>query len=138
MTDPVAVRGVVATTPRHVIPEVGAPITTFRLVTGESPLVAACGDASDDGRHNWYTVTAAGPLASSAAACVDRGDPLVVSGRLRVREWQGEPEGVTAEIEAFAIGHDLTWGRCVFTRYVVDAQLVARGEVRGGPTGAAP
>lgn len=130
MADPVAVSGVVATSPRHVIPEAGAPVTTFRLVTRSG---TGSGSAA-----NWYTVSATHQLAVSAAACVARGDPVVVSGRLRVRDWQGEPEGVTAEIEAHAIGHDLAWGRSVFTRNVTALPLVARDDVRGDPTGAEP
>ncbi len=146
MADPVAVHGVVATRPRHVIPEVGAPVTTFRLVTG--PRVEVCAedglsadpgrDGSRDAGGNWYTVIATHRLAVSVAACVARGDPLVVAGRLRVRDWAGEPDGVTAEIDADAIGHDLAWGRSVFTRRVDGAALVAHREVRGVPTGAEP
>lgn len=138
MADPVAVHGVVATRPRHAIPEAGAPITTFRLVTGSGPAASAGPVGTNDAEANWYTVTATGELAESAAACVARGDPVVVSGRLRVRDWQGEPKGVTAEIEAVAIGHDLSWGRSVFTRRVAGARLVAHAEVRGDPTGVAP
>lgn len=128
MTDAVAVRGVVATRPRHVTPEAGAPVTIFRLVTGHGR----------SAEHNWYTVTATHQLAVSAAGCVARGDPLVVSGRLRVRDWEGEPEGVTAEIEADAIGHDLSWGSSVFTRFVAHAPLVEHEEVRGDPTAREP
>ncbi len=155
MADPVAVHGVVATRPRHVIPEVGAPVATFRLVTG--PRFAVCalavcaedgmgadpgadpgGDGSRYAQGNWYTVIATHRLAESVGACVAHGDPLVVAGRLRVRDWAGEPEGVTAEIDADAIGHDLAWGRSVFTRRVDGAALVAHREVRGVPTGAEP
>jgi single-strand DNA-binding protein len=138
MNDAVAVQGIVATRPRHVIPELGAPVTTFRLVTGRVPLDGAGSADSNRGWHNWYTVTATHELAVSCAACVARGDPLVVSGRLRVRDWEGEPEGITAEIEAQAIGHDLAWGHSVFTRRVAEAPLVAHDDVRGDPTGAEP
>ncbi|WP_295120964.1 single-stranded DNA-binding protein [uncultured Leifsonia sp.] len=132
MADAVAVRGVVATRPRHVVPEVGAPVTTFRLVTRPD------GVEGTDGRHNWYTVTATHRLALSAAACVARGDPVVVAGRLRVRDWEGEPVGVTAEIEAQAIGHDLAWGNSVFTRFVEEAALTRHGPSRGEHAAAGP
>jgi single-strand DNA-binding protein len=132
IADAVAVRGVVATRPRHVVPEVGAPVTTFRLVTGPDGVEAR------DGRHNWYTVTATHRLALSAAACVTRGDPVVVAGRLRVRDWEGDPVGVTAEIEAHAIGHDLACGRSVFTRFVEEAALTRLDPSRGDPTAVGP
>lgn len=135
MGDEVAVRGVVATSPRHVIPEVGAPVTSFRLITGRG----------HDGDRNWYTITATHELALSAAACVALGDPVVVAGMLRVRDWTGETAGVTAEIEAHAIGHDLNWGRSVFTRSVAALPLGGHisllrqhGDVRGVPTAAWP
>ena len=73
MGDEVAVRGVVATSPRHVIPEVGAPVTSFRLITGRG----------HDGDRNWYTITATHELALSAAACVALGDPVVVDPNAR-------------------------------------------------------
>jgi single-strand DNA-binding protein len=138
MTDAVAVRGVVATSPRHLVPEAGAPITTFRLVTGEGVVEETGATERRCGERNWYTVTATHQLALSAAACVARGDPLVVSGRLRVRDWQGELQGVTAEIEAQAIGHDLSWGSSVFTRFVAHAHHDADEGVRGDRTGREP
>lgn len=92
MTESVAVRGVAATQPRHLVPEAGAPVTTFRLVTSHD---------------NWYTVTAFHELARSIAARVDRGDHLVVAGRLCVRDWEGEQRGVTVEIEADAVGREV-------------------------------
>jgi single-strand DNA-binding protein len=154
MTETVAVRGTVATSPRHVVPDAGAPITSFRLVAddrrprrrAESGRAAANEAASDSGAQcNWFTVTAFDDLAVHAAACFARGDPLVVTGRLCVRDWEGEQLGVTVEIEAQAIGHDLAWGRSEFTRSVVGVALpdplsavpdVPRSQ--GQPTAAGP
>jgi single-strand DNA-binding protein len=92
MIESVAVRGVAATEPRHLVPGAGAPVTAFRLVTS--------GD-------NWYTVTAFDDLARSVAAKVARGDALVVAGRLCVRDVLGEPAGAMVEIRAEVIGHDV-------------------------------
>lgn len=124
MTETVAVRGTVATSPRHVVPEAGAPITSFRLVTAASSGAISGGTASDRAAQcNWFTVTAFDDLAVHAAECIARGDPLVVTGRLCVRDWEGEQLGVTVEIEAAAIGHDLAWGRSEFTRSVAGVEL---------------
>ncbi len=39
---------------------------------------------------------------------------------MRVRDWDnGERAGTSVEIEAEAIGHDLSWGSAVFTRTVL-------------------
>ncbi|QNE34425.1 single-stranded DNA-binding protein [Leifsonia shinshuensis] len=152
MTETVAVRGTVATSPRHIVPEAGAPITSFRLVTNDRRRERRSGATVPDAPSNWFTVTAFDELAVSAAACIARGDPLLVSGRLCVRDWEGEQLGVTVEIEAEAIGHDLTWGRSEFTRSTAGIRLPAAGGAvsdapgerpdpaagQGDPTGAGP
>ena len=51
---------------------------------------------------------------------MNKGDRLVVAGKLRVRDWDnGERSGTTVEIEAASIGHDLAWGTSNFTRTVL-------------------
>ena len=130
MAETVTVRGTVATSPRHLAPEAGVPITSFRLVTNDRRRGRRSGASVPDAQSNWFTVTAFDELAVSAAACIARGDPLVVAGRLCVRDWEGEQLGVTVEIEAEAIGHDLTWGRSEFTR---SAAVLALPAARVGP-----
>lgn len=115
MSDTVAVRGFVATEPRHLVTEGGLPITSFRLVTTRRRYNRQA-SSWEDGGHNWYTVSSFRRLALSAADCIAKGDPVLVSGRLCLREWAGEKQGMTVEIEADSIGHDLTWGRSQFTR----------------------
>lgn len=115
MSETVAVRGFVATEPRHLVTEGGLPITSFRLVTTRRRYNRQS-SSWEDGGSNWYTVSAFRRLAVSAADCVSKGDPVLVSGRLCLREWTGEKQGMTVEIEAESIGHDLTWGRSEFTR----------------------
>ncbi|AGW41609.1 single-strand DNA-binding protein [Leifsonia xyli subsp. cynodontis DSM 46306] len=122
MTDNLAVRGLVATEPRHLTTEGGIPITSFRLVITRRRFNRKT-SSWEDGESNWFTVSAFRRLAVSAAECVAKGDPVVVSGRLSIREWMGEKRGVTAEIEADAIGHDLAWGRSMFSRTVMEVSL---------------
>lgn len=115
MSDTVAVRGFVASQPRHLVTEGGLPITSFRLVTTRRRYNRQ--EASwEDAESNWYTVSSFRRLALSAADCIAKGDPVLVSGRLCLREWTGDKPGMTVEIEADSIGHDLTWGRSAFTR----------------------
>ncbi|WP_149179238.1 single-stranded DNA-binding protein [Streptomyces sp. TRM49041] len=72
-----------------------------------------------DGRTSFYTVSAWRQLGANLAASVAVGEPLVVYGRLRVRE---EPEGrdgrrrTFVDIDAVAVGHDLTRGTAAFRR----------------------
>jgi single-strand DNA-binding protein len=59
-------------------------------------------------------------LAINASTSVSKGDRIFVAGRLRVRDWDnGERAGTSVEIEADAIGHDLSWGTAAFTRTVL-------------------
>lgn len=90
-----------------------------------------------DGHTSFYTVWAWRTLASNLTGSVSVGEPLVVHGRLKVREEEREGQRRTfVDIEATAVGHDLTRGTSAFRR-------VLRGEPglmsrRGGPGAAEP
>ncbi|MDQ1010709.1 single-strand DNA-binding protein [Streptomyces sp. V4I23] len=75
-----------------------------------------------DGPTSFYTVFAWRSLAANLAGSVSVGEPLVVHGRLKVREEDGDGRRRTfVDIDALAAGHDLTRGTAAFRR-------VARGE----------
>jgi len=119
MAENITVAGLVATTPRHLITADGLPITSFRLASSSRRFDRALSKWVD-GETNWYTVTAFRQLAVNAAGSVNKGDRVFVQGVLRVRDWDnGERSGTSIEIEAEAMGHDLTWGSSVFTRTVL-------------------
>lgn len=66
---------------------------------------------------NWFTVVAKGALGVHASESLQKGDRIVVSGELKVRDWDnGERTGTTVEIDADALGHDLYFGTSEFTR----------------------
>ncbi|MEU0990458.1 single-stranded DNA-binding protein [Streptomyces sp. NPDC005953] len=70
-----------------------------------------------DGRTGFYTVFAWRSLAINLAGSVSVGEPLVVHGRLRVREEERDGQRRTSvDIEALAVGHDLTRGTAAFRR----------------------
>ncbi|MDT9690281.1 single-stranded DNA-binding protein [Streptomyces sp. P9(2023)] len=94
-----------------------------------------------DGRTSFYTVFAWRSLGANLAASVSVGEPLVVHGRLRVREEGVPDEGRPAEvrrrtfvdIDAVAVGHDLTRGTAAFRRVVKgDPRPTERQGNRGG------
>ncbi len=119
MSDQVSVAGLVATTPRHLVTQDGLPITSFRLASSHRKF-----DRNQnkwiDGETNWFTVTAFRQLAINSAGSVAKGDRVIVTGKLRVRDWDnGERAGTSVEIEADGLGHDMTWGSSVFTRTVL-------------------
>jgi single-strand DNA-binding protein len=119
MAENITVAGLVATTPRHLITQDGLPITSFRLASSHRRFDKALGKWVD-GETNWYTITAFKQLGINAAGSINKGDRILVQGVLRVRDWDnGERAGTSVELEAIAIGHDITWGTSTFTRTVL-------------------
>jgi single-strand DNA-binding protein len=116
MTDNITITGVVGTDPHHHVTNQGLPITSFRLASTRRYFDRAKG-SWEDGETNWYTVSAFRQLASNASQSIRKGERVVVSGRLRLRAWEtGEKSGTAVEIEADAIGHDLSWGVTSYTK----------------------
>ena len=123
MSDTITLTGLVATDPRHIVTSEGLPITTFRLASTQRRF-----DRSQerwvDGDTNWYTITAFRQLAMNSAGSVKKGERVLVTGRLRIREWQsGERNGMNIDVEADALGHDLTWGSTSFTRSISSSAI---------------
>ncbi|MFI9362493.1 single-stranded DNA-binding protein [Kitasatospora sp. NPDC053057] len=82
-----------------------------------------------DGEARWLRVTAWRALAVNLIGSLSKGDPVLVTGRLRVHEWtEGEAKCSRAEINARSVGHDLTRGTAAF-RWAAG--------VRGQPSAAA-
>lgn len=118
MSDTITITGLIATTPRHVVTSEGLPITSFRLASSQRRFDKAT-STWVDASTNWYTVTAFRQLAINAVPSLSKGDRIVVTGRLRIRDWQTDDRtGTNVEIEAETLGHDLFWGTAVFTRLV--------------------
>ncbi|MFR0352670.1 single-stranded DNA-binding protein [Streptomyces sediminimaris] len=70
-----------------------------------------------DGHTNFFTVWAKRQLALNVSGSLNVGDPVVVQGRLKVRTEAREGQNWTsADLEAVAIGHDLTRGTSAFRR----------------------
>ncbi|MFE5585743.1 single-stranded DNA-binding protein [Kitasatospora sp. NPDC056531] len=106
----------------------GVPMANFRIGCTERRYdrERACWV---DGETQWLRVTAWRALAVNLIGSLAKGDPVLVTGRLRVREWtEGEVRRSRAEIEARSVGHDLTRGTSAF-RWATG--------VRGQPPGGA-
>ncbi|GGX36932.1 single-stranded DNA-binding protein [Streptomyces chryseus] len=72
-----------------------------------------------DGHSSFYTVWARRSLATNLAGSVSIGEPLLVHGRLRVRDEEKDGQRrFSADIDALAVGHDLTRGTSAFRRVV--------------------
>ncbi|MFD5181935.1 single-stranded DNA-binding protein [Streptomyces sp. NPDC058372] len=70
-----------------------------------------------DGPTSFFTVWTTRQLASNVTASITVGEPVIVQGRLRVRETErGGQQWTTAEIDAASVGHDLNRGTAAFRR----------------------
>ncbi|MFD6245956.1 single-stranded DNA-binding protein [Streptomyces roseolus] len=70
-----------------------------------------------DGATSFYTVSAWRALGANLMASVSVGEPLVVHGRLKVREDERDGQRKTfVDVDALAVGHDLTRGTSAFRR----------------------
>ena len=119
MSEQITVAGLVATTPRHLVTQDGLPITSFRLAASHRKFDRNL-DKWVDGETNWFTVTAFRQLAINVASSISKGERVLVSGKLRARDWDnGDRAGTSVEIEVDSVGHDLCWGTSVFTRTVL-------------------
>jgi len=128
----VTATGIVGTPPRHATLPSGASVASFRLASTRRRLVD---DRWVDGPTTWVTVTCWRQLADNVMGSVEKGQRVVVQGRLLVRRWKTEDgrSGVNVEIEAAGLGSDLVFGTSVFTR----ASRSAYGEVSVPPEQAA-
>ena len=142
MSESFTVSGLVATTPRHLVTQEGLPITSFRLASSKRRF-----DKTKkiwvEGDTNWFTITSFRQLAINSAASISKGDRIVVSGRLKIRDWDnGERSGTSVEVDAESLGHDLVWGTAEFSRTVLvredpeedepdEGDLEAEGELVG-------
>lgn len=132
MSEILTVTGVVATTPRHLVTSSGVAITSFRLASGQRRFDRKK-DAWVDADTNWYTISAFRHLAHNVVASIRKGEHVLITGRLRVRDWENaDRNGTSVEIEAEAIGHDLTWCTTSFVRSA-PASTRAPGQRPAGP-----
>ena len=98
--------------PRRVGPD-GTLVLNFRVACNERRFDSAS-ESWVDGESLYLSASCWRRLAENAASLV-KGDPVIVRGKLRTREWsteQGERRSVV-ELEATAIGPDLA--RCAAT-----------------------
>jgi single-strand DNA-binding protein len=109
--------GFVASEPFFKLLDNGTSTARLRVAYTERRFNRETGEWSD-GPTSFVTVLCWRTLADNVAVCVRKGEPVLVRGRLRVREYQdreGAPRTVT-EVDASSIGHDLSRGVAHFSR----------------------
>ena len=113
--------------------------TTFRVAQSERHQVREEPGRWADSEPSFFEVSVNRGPGENAARCLRKGHPVVVHGRLRIRQFQRDDGsyGTSAELDAYALGHDLRWGVTAFTRNGdVEPVLPAAREEgsRGGAT----
>ncbi|GAA2758607.1 single-stranded DNA-binding protein [Actinopolymorpha rutila] len=112
----ITIAGNVATELRFVRSDRGTSLVSFRLASTPRRYDRNQGGWVD-GQTTYVTVVCWRTLAENVAGSLHKGDPVVVFGRLRVENWERDGKtGTTVEIEAQALGHDLSRGTSAFRR----------------------
>lgn len=119
--------GNVAAEPRQFQFEDGSRVTSVRVATSRRYLDRRAQEWRSE-PTTYYTVRCYRALADHVAQSVGVGHPVVVHGRLRLKEVGSDERRLIPEIDAICLGHDLRWG---ITRYekTVSPQLVQDAEV---------
>lgn len=116
MTAQITLVGNIATPPQLKTLPSGLTITTFRLGSSQRRFDQQSGGWVD-GERSFFTVSAYRRLAEHVHRSLTKGDRVVLTGRVKVREWENDSgKGTAVEIDAEAIGPDLMWGTTVFQR----------------------
>ncbi|MBA3233550.1 MAG: single-stranded DNA-binding protein [Propionibacteriales bacterium] len=113
----ITVMGHVATDPTLRTTSGGARVGSFRLAATERRFDKGL-NAWRDWHTTFFTVTSWRTLAENVCESVQKGQPVVVHGRLRDSSYDNR-EGqrrTVLEIEAFAVGHDLSRGVARFAK----------------------
>ena len=114
----ITVQGRVASAPEMKVSKNKNPFATFRVASTPRRQVAGAPGTYEDGETSWFTVFAWGNLGANVLSSVEKGQPVVVHGRLSAREFKrddGTP-GTSVSIVANGIGHDLSWGRAAYEK----------------------
>ncbi|MCT1459788.1 single-stranded DNA-binding protein [Aestuariimicrobium sp. p3-SID1156] len=93
----------------------GWAVARFRLAC--TPRILRNGEWTD-GETTWMTVRTTNRTAGHVRDSLRKGDPVVVTGRLRTQTWH-TPDGDRVDrlvVEASALGHDLTRGTTAFMK----------------------
>ncbi len=112
----VTIIGNVVDNPKMRRTEKGADVASFRVGSTARKMDRESGQWVD-GNKLFVSVSCWRQLALNAVDSLRRGDPVVVSGRLSTREYEKDGQRrASFELEANALGHDLSRGTTVFNR----------------------
>lgn len=113
----ISLNGYVATQPTYRETRTGVPSLSWRVAWTPRRLDRVTGEWTDSGT-SFAWVYCFRKLAENAATCLRKGDPVVVRGRVTVRDYEDKNglQRTTMEIDAISVGHDLSRGVAQFQR----------------------
>ena len=122
----VSLTGFVATQPVTRVTGPGRSNLSMRVAWTERRRDPATGEWSD-GNTSFVSVTCWRKLADNAATCLRKGDPVLIKGRLSVRDYQDRAglQRTAVDVEAYSIGHDISRGVTQFRRVRPQTGLTA-------------
>ena len=116
MFNTLTIVGNVATDPVLGMTAGGVPVTNFRVASPQRRFDSATQRWVESGT-NWYSVAAYRRLGEHAKASLRSGDSVIVTGRLKIRNWESNSKhGTSIDLDADVIGHDLRWGTSAYAR----------------------
>jgi single-strand DNA-binding protein len=114
----ITIVGNVVDEPRPRTTGAGIPVTSFRIASTSRRFNRETG-AWEDNERLFVTVTSWRAMAQNVAASLHKGQPVLVTGRLYSREYtKDEVTRMSYELDAVAVGHDLSRGTSEFTKVV--------------------
>ena len=121
-----SVIGFVATQPRGGYTKGGSRSVSMRVGWTPRSFDRDTGEWADQ-PSSFITVQCYKKVAEHAAVCLRRGDPIVVRGTLRVREFVDQKGARRSSVEVMAdsIGHDLSRGITVFSKTPAQVERTA-------------
>jgi single-strand DNA-binding protein len=127
MSDSICLTGNVANAPQGRQTTNGTPMATFRLACNQGYFDRKTQKWVDTGTH-WFDVEAYNQLAANILGSLKTGDPVIVQGSLKVREWTTEKSsGTSLDVRAELIGHNLARGVSSFTKNARPADQSGQG-----------
>jgi single-strand DNA-binding protein len=118
--------GFVATQPKKGLTKNGWLSLSMRVGWTPRTLNQTTGEWSDL-PSSFVTVQCYRKVAEHASVCLRRGDPIVVRGTMRVREYtdQNGQRRSSVEVQADSIGHDMSRGISTYSKLPARAELTA-------------
>lgn len=114
MSDLITVTGNITAPPTRQETGGGVPMVTFGLASTERRVENG---AWIDGHTNFYNVSVFRSLAENAYASLEKGQRIIVTGRIRVRRWEANGRtGTSVDLEATSVGPDLLFGVATFVK----------------------